>query len=119
VEDRKTDVLALLIQTTDITNTELHFDVSIGNALHQHQRSGLQIFAGADAGQWPKDGLSCHGQQWRSSSHEVQTAHPTQERCGPCSTQDKSTFEDSTGALQEERLGNAYGVTMTEQVQLM
>jgi len=25
VEERKTDVLALLIQTTDITNTVLHF----------------------------------------------------------------------------------------------
>jgi hypothetical protein len=116
VEDRKTVLLTLLIQSIDITNTVYHFDKSDGNVLHQHQRSGLQIFARADAGQWPKDGLSCHGQQWQSSSHEVQTAHPTQERCGPCSTQDKSMFEDSTGALHEEKLISTYSVTLTEQV---
>lgn len=104
----------------DVTALVTHYyKYSIGNALHQHQRSVLQIFAGADAGQWPKDGLFCHGQQWQSSSHEVQTAHPTQERCGPCSIQDKSMFEDSTGALQEKKLVNAYSVTATAQIQLI
>lgn len=71
--------------------------------LHQHQKSGLQIFVGADAGQWPTGGLSCHVQQWQNSSHEVQTAHPTQGRYGPCSTQGMSMSEGSTAALKEEK----------------
>jgi hypothetical protein len=72
-------------------------------ALHQHQKSGLQIFVGADAGQWPIGGLSCRVQQWQNSNHEVQTAHPTQGRYGLCSTQGTSTSEGSTVALQEDK----------------
>jgi hypothetical protein len=73
------------------------------NALHQHQRNGLQIFVRADVGQWPTNGLSCHVLQWQNSSHEVQTARPTQGKYGLCSTQGMSMSEGSTAVLQKEK----------------